>query len=283
MKKVSIIIPVYNGEEYIEKCLLSIFNQTCDNYEIIVVDDNSSDNSINILEKYIDRIKLFRLSKHDPCAVRNYGLSKCNGDRLLFLDMDDTLDSNLLEEINRYDEFDMLRFQSVMVNDKGEVVEEFITDTYGVMDGTSLLNNFIINNEIYSPSWLYCYDSKFWKANGFKFCEGKTQEDFGLTSYQLFKAKIVISIPFIGYYYYQSNNSIMRNDDYSKKVKKANDVLFHCDSHYKSIISNIDNPTIRKNFIKYLLDLLEHKKNYLSNEDKDAFENELILRKKRWK
>lgn len=103
------------------------------------------------MEKYIDRIKLFRLSKHDPCAVRNYGLSKCNGGRLLFLDIDDTLDSNLLEEINRYDEFDMLRFQSVMVNDNGEVVEEFITDTYGVMDGTSLSNNFIINNEIYSP------------------------------------------------------------------------------------------------------------------------------------
>lgn len=110
MKKVSIIIPVYNGEEYIEKCLLSIFNQTCDNYEIIVVDDNSSDNSINILEKYIDRIKLFRLSKPAPCAVRNYGLSKCNGDRLLFLDMDDTLDSNLLEEINRYDKLDNISY-----------------------------------------------------------------------------------------------------------------------------------------------------------------------------
>ena len=56
MKKVSIIIPIYNGERYIDKCLDSIFNQTCDNYEIIAIDDNSGDNSYKILMQYKDMI-----------------------------------------------------------------------------------------------------------------------------------------------------------------------------------------------------------------------------------
>lgn len=56
MKKVSIIIPIYNGERYIDKCFDSIFNQTCDNYEIIAIDDNSGDNSYKILMQYKDMI-----------------------------------------------------------------------------------------------------------------------------------------------------------------------------------------------------------------------------------
>lgn len=56
MKKVSIIIPIYNGERYIDKCLDSIFNQTCDNYEIIAIDDNNGDNSYKILMQYKNMI-----------------------------------------------------------------------------------------------------------------------------------------------------------------------------------------------------------------------------------
>ena len=109
MKKVSIIIPIYNGERYIDKCLDSIFNQTCDNYEIIAIDDNSCDNSYKTLMQYKDKIKLYKISKHDPGAVRNFGLTKCTGDLIIFLDIDDTINQKLIETINEYDdvEYDM--------------------------------------------------------------------------------------------------------------------------------------------------------------------------------
>jgi len=284
MKKVSIIIPIYNGEKYIDKCLESIFNQSCNNYEIIAVDDNSSDNSYKILSNYKNKIKLYKVSKHDPCAVRNYGLTKSTGDLILFLDMDDTLDKDLIKTINKYDtdNYDMLRFQGIMVDDDNKTVEGFITPNTGTFTGLEFLNKCVSNNEIYSPSWLYCYNRKFWNDHNFSFLEGKTQEDFGLTSYQLYKANKVISIPYIGYYYYRSNDSIMRNPSYEKTKKKALDVLYHSNSHYDKIVSKIDNLNIRKNITNYLLNVLEHKKNSLKGEDKAKYEEQIKIKKKEW-
>lgn len=284
MKKVSIIIPVYNGEKYIDKCLGSIFKQSCDNYEIIAIDDDSSDNSYRKLEEYKDKIKLYKVSKHDPCAARNFGLIKCTGDLILFLDMDDTIDEKLIETINKYDNinYDILRFQAIMTDDNNNIIEEFITKNIGLYKGIDFLNLCVVNNEIYSPSWLYCYSKNFWNDNNFKFKEGRTQEDFGLTSYQLYKARSVISIPFIGYNYYRSNNSIMRNTSYEKTKKKAMDVLYHANFHYDNFVSSIDNLNIRKNIINYFISVLERKKVYLKDEDKEKFDNVIKIKKKEW-
>lgn len=285
MKKISIIIPVYNGENYIKTCLSSIFNQTESNYEIIVIDDNSDDNSYNILKNYEDKIKLYKVCMHDPSSVRNYGLSKCSGDLILFLDMDDTLNENLIEEINKYNykEYDMLRFQAIMVNDDKKVLEKFITDNIGEFKGIDFLNSCTLKNEIYSPSWLYCYNRRFWLKNNFKFLANKTQEDFGLTSFQLYKASKIISIPLIGYYYYNSNNSIMRNNDYCKTKIKSYDVLYHADSHYYNIVLNLEDKAIRMNIINYLLNVLTHKLDYLNDNDKIEYEKQISLRKNNWR
>lgn len=284
MKKVSIIIPVYNGEKYINKCLDSIFKQTSNNYEIIAIDDNSSDNSYRKLEEYKDKIKLYKVSKHDPCAVRNFGLTKCTGDLILFLDMDDTIDEKLIETISKYDDtnYDMLRFQAVMTDNNNSIVEKFITKNIGIYKGIDFLNLCAVNNEIYSPSWLYCYSRKFWNDHNFKFVEGRTQEDLGLTSYQLYKAVKVISIPFIGYNYYKSEDSIMRNTSYEKTKKKAIDVLYHANAHYEKFISGIRNPNIRKNIINYFINVLEHKKEYLNGKDKEEYDRIIKVKKKEW-
>lgn len=284
MKKVSIIIPIYNGERYIDKCLDSIFNQTCDNYEIIAIDDNSCDNSYKTLMQYKDKIKLYKISKHDPGAVRNFGLTKCTGDLIIFLDMDDTINQKLIETINEYDytNYDMLRFQAVMIDNNKNIVEEFVTKNIGIYKGLDFLNLCAVNNEIYSPSWLYCYSRKFWNDNNFKFVEGRTQEDFGLTSYQLYNADKVISIPFIGYNYYRSENSIMRNTSYEKTKKKAIDVLYHTNSHYEKFISGISNLNIRKNIVDYFINVLEHKKECLKGKDKEEYDSIIKIKKKEW-
>ena len=98
--KFSIIIPAYNCENYISKCLESIFNQTYKNVEVIVVDDCSTDNTFEILKNY-ENIKLLSTTINSrQGAARNKGLDSCTGDYILFIDSDDSLyDNNVLNKL----------------------------------------------------------------------------------------------------------------------------------------------------------------------------------------
>lgn len=91
MKKVSVIIPVHNSEKYILKCINSVINQTYKNLEIILIDDKSTDNSVELIKKIGDkRIKLIALEKNSGAAIaRNKGIEKSSGDYICFLDSDD--------------------------------------------------------------------------------------------------------------------------------------------------------------------------------------------------
>lgn len=86
---VSVIIPVYNGEKYLTEALESVLAQTYTNYEIIAVDDGSTDGSSTILAGYADRIKVIRQENRDVCAARNTGVRAAQGDYIAFLDQDD--------------------------------------------------------------------------------------------------------------------------------------------------------------------------------------------------
>ena len=90
MPKFSVIIPVYNTEKYLKKCLDSVFNQSFSDYEVIVVNDGSTDGSIDIINEY--KVELINLEKKEtigPSYARNLGVSKAKGEYILFLDSDD--------------------------------------------------------------------------------------------------------------------------------------------------------------------------------------------------
>lgn len=94
---ISVIIPLYNKENSILKTINSITTQNCDDYEIIVVDDGSTDNSVSILRNLQDdRIKIYQKKNGGPASARNYGVIKAVGKWGLFLDADDSLESNSL-------------------------------------------------------------------------------------------------------------------------------------------------------------------------------------------
>ncbi len=99
MPKISIIIPVYNLEDCLEKTINSIINQTFSDYELIIVDDGSSDSSIKIIEKY-PQIILFKNNHLGAGLSRNYALKRAKGEYILFLDGDDIFDKNFL--LNMY-------------------------------------------------------------------------------------------------------------------------------------------------------------------------------------
>jgi Glycosyltransferases involved in cell wall biogenesis len=98
--KVSVIIPVYDTEKYLEKCIKSVINQTLKDIEIIIVNDGSPDNSLNIMrfyEKQDDRILVFDTSNQGVHAARNLGIEHAKGEYILFLDSDDYIDPTMLE------------------------------------------------------------------------------------------------------------------------------------------------------------------------------------------
>ena len=106
----SIIIPVYNSQNYIRKCISSVLNQTFKDWEIILVDDGSTDGSAEICDyfsKTDDRISVYHRKNSGVSSARNFGISCANGDRVMFLDSDDELAPEtlkiLFEEINKYD------------------------------------------------------------------------------------------------------------------------------------------------------------------------------------
>lgn len=104
-KKVSVIIPLYNGEKYIGRCIESIINQSYKNIEIIVVDDNSNDSGIKIVEKYQHIYDKLIYIKNDntlgPAMTRNIGLKYAHSEYILFLDCDDWIDLNCIEKATK--------------------------------------------------------------------------------------------------------------------------------------------------------------------------------------
>ena len=95
---ISVIIPTYNSERYIMDCLNSIFNSTYTNYEVIIVDDGSNDNTINLIKNIKNRnIKIYSCKHRGPGFARNVGIKHAKGKYIFFADSDDTINSDTFE------------------------------------------------------------------------------------------------------------------------------------------------------------------------------------------
>ena len=128
MTKVSIIIPVYNAEKYLGKCLESLLSQTLQEMEIICVDDGSSDGSPEILKRFQERdgrVRILTQENQYAGAARNNGMKEAQGEYLLFLDADDFFENTLLEKVynqGKKMEADIVLFGAKQYNDKTGIV-----------------------------------------------------------------------------------------------------------------------------------------------------------------
>ena len=101
--KVSIILPVYNCETYLNRCLDSLLNQTFENIEIIAINDGSTDRSLEILDIYAkndNRIKVINKKNTGVSDTRNIGLDESKGDYIVFVDSDDWIELNMIEDMS---------------------------------------------------------------------------------------------------------------------------------------------------------------------------------------
>ena len=236
--ELSIIVPVYNVQQYLEKSLEALINQTLKNIEIIVVDDGSTDNCPDICDSYAkkdSRIKVIHKCNQGLGMARNSGLEVANGKYVTFLDSDDNVDANFYE--NMYNEIRNSKadavwgeFKRIDKNDKilkkwndGMLQHEYSNNE--IID--VILKNMINGKDIRIPKsvWSWMYDMKLIKKNNLKFCSERQfiSEDLIFQLDILPLCKTIVKCNKDSYYYYRVNDkSLSRSykEDRFEKFKE---------------------------------------------------------------
>lgn len=231
MVKISIIVPVYNVEEYLAKCLDSLIIQKPNNYEIIIVNDGSTDSSQSIIDKYKKNnsklIKTFTKKNGGLSSARNYGLKKAEGEYIMFVDSDDYIDKDtikiLTDKINST-KADIIMYGMIKVkNDK-------LINCYTFED---TIEDKVKKYILAAPSaCAKIYTRKIF--NNFSFIDGVYYEDLS------FSPKLVSytnKIEFINkplYYYVERTESIMRKKEYNKKMEDIFFALNEISNYYET-------------------------------------------------
>ena len=233
--KISVIIPAYNVEKYIEKCLESLKKQTLKNFEIIVIDDGSKDNTKEVVEQYIEKNKEIKISCYSKengglASARNYGVKYAKGEYISFLDADDYLEEDLFEKLNKYMEenIDLIKFKMKRVNEKGKCIEKIDGPTFENKTGEEAYELLCTNDLYMDPACIYLYRKEFFVKEQFQY-RLRYHEDFGLTSLIIIKAKTVASTNIYGYNYVQTSESLTRSENPKKELIRAKDLLKHYD------------------------------------------------------
>lgn len=152
--RLSVIIPVYNSENTLERCILSILDQTYKNIEIILINDGSIDNSLRIMEKYqkIDnRVKIYSNSNHGVGYTRNYGIERATGEYITFVDSDDYIEKNMyLDMINmlKKEKCDMIICSYNKIIDEKIIKNKYVPEMNKIIGIDSVLT--YLKNEKYN-------------------------------------------------------------------------------------------------------------------------------------
>ena len=216
MVKISVILPVFNAEKYIKQSVESVLNQTFDDFELIVVNDGSTDSTSDILKSFADsRIKIINQSNQGPGAARNHALEIVNGEYIMFLDSDDWYSPDALEisynEAVKHNT-DVTFFQMINYND-GEVYENdwFDLKTFDESFENRAFNPSETPGSIFDLSVGVCqkiYNADFLKRIDAKFPEGIFFEDMPFFYYVYLKAERVSIIKKHLYYRRKHDESI---------------------------------------------------------------------------
>ena len=231
--KLSIIVPIYNVEQYLRKCVDSLLAQDYEDYEIILVDDGSSDGCPDICDEYermFDNIHVIHQTNKGLSAARNTGIAAAKGEYLCFVDSDDYWQQNvlggLMNQIER-DQLDVLRFKYQNVKENGEVFNPYKRDQRLDNDysdapthGVSFLNS-RMNTQCYAVMFIMRRSL----LDGCLFTEGIYFEDTDWTPRMMVRAKRVASTDTIVYNYLMREGSISNAVNRSKQKKVLDDKM----------------------------------------------------------
>lgn len=225
---ISVIVPVYKVEKYLNRCLASIVGQSYDNLEIILVDDGSPDHCPDLCDTWAKkdtRIKVIHKKNGGLSDARNVGIKISTGELIGFVDSDDWIAKDMyqrLYEAMKKNSSDIAACGVEMLWEDGRKSQLLTTNEYCILDQKEAMEALIEKSWLKDPVWYKLYKSAL--IHDTQFPVGKYHEDVFWSYQAIGKAKSITVIPYIGYYYWQRQGSIM-GESYSFKRLDAVEAL----------------------------------------------------------
>lgn len=262
MPTVSVIVPAYNAEKTLERCLESIFSQSYSDLEVIIVNDGSTDNTEAIIERLAKedaRVKFFKQNNLGAGPARNLGLAYSSGDYVCFVDSDDCIDPEMIETLltfiqNDSSEMSICQINNVVIDENNEFSSlgiHLVPKDARVITGTEALTmqlNFIVPI-LFNSMCARLIKRNFLIDNQIKFPENFQLAEDSLTSVRTFICANKISLCKQPLYYYVHDDSSATT---SFSDKKAHDILLYITETSREISANLPNMKL-DNFILGML------------------------------
>ncbi len=197
------------------------------------------------------------------------------------MDSDDYIDKDLLIKQEEYmnKSIDIIKFKMKMVDMQGNEIQKIEGPIFDVENGQDAFNELCFKDVLIDQLCIYLIKREYIASNNYRFVKGAYHEDFGLVPIMIANAKTVISTDFYGYFYVQSENSIMRNTDHSKTIKKMNDSFMYYDKMLETIkkldLTNTTKDNIKLFYTNSILIKIEE----LDEKDRPTFLDEFKKRK----
>ena len=210
---ISIIVPIYKVEKYLDRCINSILNQTFKDFELILVDDGSPDRCGDICEEYAKkdkRIKVIHKENGGLSDARNAGLDIAKGEYIGFVDSDDWIEIDMYEKLYyscELNDSDISIIGVYEINENGNIIDQYIPslDKIGLKD--------ILKR---APPWNKLFKRELFYNNNLKFKEGRFYEDLELIPKLFIQSKKISCVNYNGYNYLQRSSSTTHVKD--KKI-----------------------------------------------------------------
>jgi len=282
----SIIIPTYNSKDSIRNCIDSILAQTFEDFEIVVIDDGSSDGTSAIIDDYAkinDKVKVYHFTNAGVSIARQRGVSLSNGEYLMFVDSDDTINVDLLEHIKEtvvaHNHPDIVRYQSRLLNDntyKDHQRYNFFDPEKNELTGMNALRAWSLPGKKYAVFWLFAFKKALFSGI-FHFPNLRCHEDLALIPLLVAKSGKVVTTNYIGYNYTCNNSgSITNTRTKSAEASRARDFIdayHYAIDNFQNIknISALDLAFFVEDFNRRLKDKFDKLRPDLKDEFSDLF------------
>ena len=229
---ISIVVPIYNVDQYLEKCLDSILAQDYFDYEVLLINDGSNDNSEEICLRYKnDHPNFFYYKKENGglSDARNYGIPYTKGEYICFIDSDDYIRKDYLSKLHAKAQEEN---SDIVICDYYDKYE----DKEIIRKGKANLNDDELKDYLLSApnAWNKLYKKELFKNNHIEYAKGLYYEDLATTPLLLLNAKKISYVDEALYYYVQRSGSIMNQVTYNSKNDDIFDVINRISEYYKN-------------------------------------------------
>ncbi len=293
MPLISLVVPVYKVEQYIDRCINSILKQDYKNIEILLIDDGSPDNCPQICDDYAlrdKRIKVIHKKNGGLSDARNFGIDKANGDYIIFVDSDDYIEydtcTKFAQAVKDIEADIVVGNAKILQNDNIRNMYHSYKATGAFVSGKEYLLQELKSKTMHMAAWLNMYNRNFLLKNNLQFKVGLLHEDEQFTPRAFLLAEKVISTDIVFYNYIIRDNSITTQKNKTRNAKSIvkickelepiydqlenNELKYLLKEHLVNIyLNSFHQAKLYKNNLKHLVDIGFLERNALSKRNKD--------------